>query len=300
MSDAISAQVIALGFFDGIHIGHAALIQRAKERAAELGCTPAVLTFDIHPDQLVSGVPVPLINSSAGRLDILERLFGIRNVIIVHFDDQLRKMPWDTFLCTLRERFGAVHLIAGHDYRFGYKGQGTAARLREKCAELGLGSDIIPAVVLDGVEVSSTHIRKLIAEGQIEEANRFLGHPHTLVDTVRFGYKFGRTIGAPTINMMFPDGVLIPAFGVYAAKVCYRGRAHNAVTNIGIRPTVGGREGVTVESFILDFHDDLYGREVRVDFHKFLRPEIRFDDVGDLKAQIQKDKDAARAYFSAL
>ncbi len=293
-----SKRVIALGFFDGIHIGHAALLRRTVERAAEIGAVPSALSFDTHPDTLVYGKPVPLINSAAGRADLIRRLFGIDNVIFIHFNRQVMQMPWQEFVQTLIREMDAAWVVVGHDFRFGWKGEGNSERLQDYCAEHGLGCDVIPPVMHDGIVVSSTYIRDLIEAGEIERANAFLGHPHTLVDTVHYGYRLGTKMGTPTINMKFPDGVIVPRHGVYAAKaVLEDGSEHMAVTNVGVRPTVSGENRVSVESFILDYSGNLYDRQVRIEFFAFLRPEMKFPTVEDLKLQILKDADTTRAYF---
>ena len=151
--------------------------------------------------------------------------------------------------------------------------------------------------LLDGVRISSTHIRELLEAGETEEANRFLGHPHILSGTVVPGRQLGRTIGIPTANLLLPEGVVCPRFGVYACKAIVDGREYPAVTNVGVRPTVSG-EGVTVEPWLLDFEGDLYGQTVRVEFYKRLRDEIRFDSLEALKDQIHRDAEATRAYFA--
>lgn len=293
-------RVIALGFFDGIHIGHAALLERTVQRAREIGAMPSVLSFDIHPDTLVFGKEVPLINSAAGRADLIRRLFGIENVIFIHFDRSVMQMPWQEFVQTLIQEMDAAWVVVGHDFRFGWKGEGTAQRLQDYCADLGLGCDIIPAVTLEGRVVSSTYIRELIENGDMERANQFLGHPHTLVDTVHYGYRLGTKMGTPTINMRFPDGVLVPRYGVYAARaILDDGSEHMAVTNVGVRPTVSGEDRVSVESFILDYSGNLYDRQVRIEFFRFIRPEMKFPSVDALKAQILKDAETTRAYFES-
>lgn len=293
-------RVIALGFFDGIHIGHAALLERTVQRAREIGAASSVLSFDIHPDTLVFGKEVPLINSAAGRADLIRRLFGIENVIFIHFDRRVMQMPWQEFVQTLIQEMDAAWVVVGHDFRFGWKGEGTAQRLQDYCADLGLGCDIIPAVTLEGRVVSSTYIRELIEEGEMERANQFLGHPHTLVDTVHYGYRLGTKMGTPTINMRFPDGVLVPRYGVYAARaILDDGSEHMAVTNVGVRPTVSGEDRVSVESYILDYSGNLYDRQVRIEFFRFIRPEMKFPSVDALKAQILKDAETTRAYFES-
>ena len=291
-------RAIALGFFDGVHIGHGALLNKTRERAEEVGATPSVLSFDIHPDTLVFGTEVPLINSAIGREELIRRLYGIDNVVFLHFNRHMMQMPWEEFAASIVEELNIAWIVVGHDFCFGYKGQGTAQRLKLWCEERGIGCDIIPAVKLDGEIVSSTAIRGLITEGRMEEANRLLGHPHTLADTVHSGYHLGRKLGTPTINMYFPEGVLIPRFGVYASKVCLeQGGEHVAVTNVGVRPTVGEGNRVSVESHLLDYSGNLYGRQARVDFYSFLRGERKFDSLEDLSAQIHVDAENARKYF---
>ncbi len=292
-------RVVALGFFDGIHIGHAALINKSKEMARRLGAEPAVLTFDMHPDTLVKGVEVKLINSPFDRKDIIRRLFGVTDIIFIHFDEKMMKMPWEEFIDRLVADFNVCGLVAGHDFRFGYKGQGNTELLKEKSAKLGIDCEIIPEVSVDGIIVSSTHIRKLISEGDIEGANRFLGHPHVLTDMVCHGHKFGTSMGFPTINMRFTEGVIIPPYGVYATRVQLQGenKKRLSVTNVGVRPTLGGVDAVSAESYILDFSGDLYGQRVRVEFLKMLRPEQKFNSVEGLKAQIDRDVAATREYF---
>lgn len=293
-------RVVAIGFFDGVHIGHAALLSMAKQRAEESGAIPSVVSFDVHPDNLVLGAETKLITSAIGREDLIRRLFGIENIVFLHFNRHMMQMSWEEFIAALVEELSISHIVVGHDFCFGYRGEGTAEKLRLWCEEKGLGCDVIPAVSLDGRIVSSTYIRKLIEDGQIEEANRYLGHPHILSDTVHSGYHLGTKLGAPTINMFFPDGVLVPKHGVYATRVCLeRGERYYAVTNVGIRPTVGADNRVSVESHLLDYSGNLYGRQARVEFYAFLRSEIKFASFQELGEQIVRDAEAARAYFAA-
>ena len=184
-------RAMALGFFDGVHIGHAALLDKTKQRAAEIDAMPSVLTFDVHPDTLVFNAEVPLINSAIGRKDIINRCFGIDNVVFIHFNQKVMHMDWREFIDELINELDIAWLVVGHDFCFGYKGLGTAPRLKEYCAEKGVGCDIIEPVCRDGIVVSSTEIRKLIQNGEIEKANEYLGHPHMLSDTVRSGYHLG-------------------------------------------------------------------------------------------------------------
>ena len=291
-------RVIALGFFDGVHRGHGELLKKTRQRAEEIGAMPSVLSFDVHPDTLVFKKKVPLINSAIGREDLIRRYYGIDNVVFLHFNQHVMHMPWKEFIDSLIAELNIAWIVVGHDFCFGYKGEGTAARLREYCEGRGIGCDIIPALSVDGRVVSSTYIRELIADGDIETANRFLGHPHTLSDTVHSGYHLGTDLGAPTINMYFPDGVLVPRHGVYATRVIIEdGSGYIAVTNVGVRPTVSSSGRVSVESHLLDYSGNLYGRQARVEFYAFLRGEVKFGSYEKLAAQIKKDAASARAYF---
>ena len=293
-------KVMALGFFDGIHVGHAALINKIKQRAEETGAEPAVLTFDVHPDNLVFKKTVPLINSAEDRENILSRCFGIDDVVVIHFNQRVMHMDWQDFIDELIDEMNLRWIVVGHDFCFGYKGLGTAEKLKAYCAERGVGCDIIPAVCRDGVVVSSTLIRQLIETGEMEKANEYLGHPHTLTDVIRTGYHLGTKMGTPTINMSFPQGVIIPRHGVYAAMAYIDGQEYMSVTNVGIRPTVSDSGNVNVESFLLDFCGNLYGHRARIDFYKFLPPERKFDDVNELAAQIKSDAQTTREYFERI
>ena len=295
---AQTKRAIALGFFDGVHAGHGELLKMTKRRAEEIGATPSVLSFDVHPDTLVFHKEVPLINSAIGREELIRRCYGIDNVVFLHFNQRMMRMPWEKFIASLIAELGVAWIVVGHDFCFGYKGEGTAARLSEYCAAHGVGCDVIPPLMIDGRIVSSTYIRELITAGDIETANRFLAHPHTLTDTVRSGYHLGTDLGAPTINMSFPDGVLVPRHGVYATKVFLEdGSRYIAVTNVGVRPTVSNGSRVSVESHLLDYSGNLYGRQARVEFYDFIRGEIKFASFEELSEQIRRDADSAREYF---
>lgn len=298
---SIKEKVIALGFFDGVHLGHAALLRRTVEAAAQRGVTPAVFTFDRPPKEVVTGVPCPLINSAEDRRELVRRLYGIQEVIMVPFDREMMTTPWDKFVTDiLVGRYHAVHLVAGHDHHFGHKNQGSPELLLEKCAELGLGCDIIPKVEVGGITVSSTYIRRLVELGQISRANRFLGHPHTLTGSVRHGRGIGSSRLYPTANLIIPPHVLVPSHGVYVTRATLpEGASYAAVTNVGTRPTVNNGTDITVEACLLDFEGDLYGKTLRLEFFEHLRDEVRFDSLDALKAQIAADAEATRQYFAA-
>ncbi len=290
--------VIALGFFDGVHRGHAELIKMAKLRAEEIGAIPAVLSFDVSPESVIAGHSVPLIGSTETRTFIVRQYFGVENVIIYHFDKTTMEMPWENFIDSLIEKYSAVHLVIGHDFHCGYKGEGDPSRISQYCKEIGIGCDVIPKYMLDGITVSSTYIRELILSGDIERANHFLGHPYIYAGIVRDGHKVGRRLGTPTINLEGDDlSLVFPARGVYATKVMLDNVEKPAVTNIGTRPTFSKDEKLSIESYILDYDGDLYGKYVRVEFYKYLRPEKKFDSPELLREQIAKDTDEAKQLF---
>lgn len=289
-------RVLALGFFDGVHLGHTALLRKAREQADRLNAPLCVLTFDVHPDEVVFHTPVPLLNSRSDQRSLL-CANGADEVRYLHFDTQMMCMPYEAFFQKiLIEQLNACHIVCGHDFRFGNKGEGTAQLLRQLCEKNRIGCDIVEAVRFAGQIVCSTQIRSLIEQGQVEQANFLLGHAHFLTGVVEPGKQIGRSLGIPTANICFEKGVLIPKFGVYACRVFLNGESLRAVCNVGTRPTVNG-SSVTVEPWLFDFSGDLYGKTLQVSFCRFLRPEQKFDSLDALREQILLDCESARAYF---
>ena len=285
--------IYALGFFDGVHMGHQALLHACRHLAERSGCIPGAVTFAAHPEALVQGKAPLLINSIQDRGWLLCGLGQLQQLVTLPFDAALRSMPWRDFLEMLQREHGAAGFVCGDDFRFGYRGEGNAQLLGDYCRENGLPWAVVPAQSCDGIRISSTHIRTLLAEGNVEEAARFLGHPHILSGTVVKGRQLGRTIGIPTANLTLPEGVICPKFGVYACTAVTEGKQYLAVTNIGTRPTVGGHH-VTVEPWLLDFAGDLYGKPLMLSFHAFLRPEQKFDSLEQLQAEIRRNADQTR------
>lgn len=287
--------VLALGFFDGVHLGHGGLLKKTREVANRLGLPAAALTFDTHPDTLVFGAKVPLLNTPEERKYLMQRLYGIDQVLTLHFDRVTMEQPWQEFVRkTLVQKYRAAHVVCGHDYRFGAGGRGTPEKLAEECARLGLGFDCIPEIRLEGQTVSSTLIRSLLEGGETAKAVRFLGHPHILTGTVISGRHLGRTLGIPTANLSVSEGILVPKFGVYAARAVFDGQTRPAVVNIGVRPTVDGHT-VTVEPWILDFDGDLYGHTLRLELTDYLRPEQKFASLEALKAEVLRNAETVRS-----
>ena len=287
--------IYALGFFDGVHLGHQALLKACRELADQYGCQAGVVTFGNHPDALVQGNAPRLINSLSDRKRLLKE-FHMDEVLELPFDEALRAMPWQDFLAMLRQQHGAVGFVCGEDFRFGHKGAGNAENLKAFCQERSLPCTVVPEQKLGDVTVSSTHIRGLLEAGSMEEAVRFLGHPHVLSGEVMTGRKLGRTLGIPTANLWIPEGVICPRHGVYACRAILDGEAYLAVANIGSRPTVGGHR-ITVEPWLLDFSGDLYGKTLALEFHTFLRPERKFDSLEELRQEIRKNAAQTREFF---
>lgn len=287
--------IFALGFFDGVHVGHQALLSRCCALASQLNCQAGVVTFLGHPDELVTGKKTPLINTYEDRRRLL-KAYGMETVVELPFDENLRKLPWQEFYQMLRCRYGAAGLVCGADFRFGYRGQGNAALLLQVCENDGIPCSVIPQQTLEGIPVSSTYIRSLLEQGNIEEAERFLGHRHIFTGTVVKGQQLGRRLGTPTANLGLPQELLCLPFGVYICRAKGEEIDCPAVTNIGIRPTVGG-EGVTVEPWLLDYEGDLYGRELTLEFCRYLRTERKFPSLAELQEEILKNGEQTRKFF---
>ena len=286
--------IYALGFFDGVHIGHQALLAACRDLATANHCKAGAVTFAVHPDALVSGNAPTLINTIEDRTGLL-KAYGMDEVVVLPFDKDLMNTHWASFLTALVAD-GAAGFVCGSDFRFGAGGSGTAKKLSAFCEKQQLPYAIVPQQELNGIRVSSTHIRELLAAGDVENATRFLGHPHVFTGEVVAGKGLGRTIGVPTANLQIPEGILLPKKGVYACIAHVNGKNYPAVTNIGNRPTVDG-DHITVEPWLLDFAGDLYGQTLTLIFYRYLRPEKKFASLENLKAEIQKNAAETRKIF---
>ena len=293
-------RVIALGYFDGVHRGHQALMEKAVERAKQIGGTSAVFTFDVHPDSVVLGRQVPLLTANAYRREEIKKFGGVDEVIFGHFDEKMQHMDWRDFIHKmLIGQFGARWIISGRNNRFGYKGQGNADGMAVECEKAGIGYDCIDDVLVDGIVVSSTYIRQLISQGDMEGAAHFLGHPYTVTGVVEHGRKVGTgVLKVPTVNLRLPAEMALPPYGVYAARVLVDGQGYIAATNIGVKPTFVDGGAPTIEPHLLDFAGDLYGKLIHVELHKFLRPERQFESVEALRAAIAENVQQTRDFFS--
>ena len=287
-------RIYALGFFDGVHVGHQVLLRRCRELARQFGCESAAITFDAHPQSLFSKDPPALLGTVQDRLRLL-RHYGMDRIDCFPVTKEVMSTPWEDFLEMLLSA-GAAGFVCGYDFHFGFRGEGTAEKLEEFCRRRCLPCVIIPEQTLKGQRISSTLIRGLIEQGRMDCAVSFLGHPHMLTGTVRHGQQLGRRLGIPTANLVIPGGVVVPKFGVYACRAVIGEKSWPAVANVGIRPTVSG-SGITVEPWILDYSGDLYDREITLEIHKFLREETKFPDLSALQQQIRLDAEQTRHYF---
>ena len=286
--------IFALGFFDGVHLGHQALLKACRELADQCRCGTAAITFDAHPQSLFSDSVPTLISTAHDRQQLL-RSYGMEHIHSFPVTKEVMSTPWEDFLEQLIAQ-GAVGFVCGDDFRFGHRGEGNAQKLHLFCDARKLPCIIVPEQTKNGKRISSTLIRSLIEGGDMESATGFLGHPHMLSGSVHHGQKLGRKLGIPTANLLIPDGIVVPKFGVYACRAVVDGCAYPAVANVGTRPTVSG-SGITVEPWILDFEGDLYGKEITLEFYRFLREETKFPDLPALQRQIHADAEVTRQYF---
>lgn len=285
-------RVIALGYFDGVHRGHGALLRAARRLADELHCSAAAMTFDTHPSVLLGEGPVELLSTLEQRRLLMTRLYGMDEILTLPFDRAMMTMSWKRFAETYLA--GAKAVVCGYDFRFGHRGEGTAELLAAYCRARGIAAEVIPPVTWEGEVVSSTGIRRLLRDGETDRAMAMLDHPHLLSGTVKSGNHIGRQWGIPTANLPLPAGVLVPAWGVYAAKAEADGVVCDAVVNIGEHPTVGLAPAPQAEAWLLDYSGDLYGKNLRLWLAARIREERQFANAEELTEEIRRNAAQAR------
>jgi riboflavin kinase / FMN adenylyltransferase len=292
--------VLALGNFDGLHRGHAKILDRVRRRAGERGGTPAAMTFDPHPPRVVRPDKAPpLLMTTEQRLEALGRA-GMQGVAVVRFTHEMSLWDPETFVRTvLVEWLHVVEVWVGANFLFGHDRAGTFSVLRALGARYGFRAEKIDPVRYKDFVVSSTRIRRLLGEGRVDEAGALLGHHYFIDGTVARGAGRGRELGFPTANLQTANELLPPA-GVYATAAAIDGIAYPSVTNVGMRPTFGDLDRLQVETHLLEGGRDLYGVDVRLSFVQRLRDERRFPDVDALRAQIEADCRAARRLFGRI
>lgn len=288
---------LALGNFDGVHIGHQAVIGAAVKLARRWDLLPGAVVFQEHPQKALRGRSPARLCADGMRLRAFENA-GAQAVCVLDFEELKALSPEAFVEQILVRRLHARALACGYDYRFGGGGAGNAGQLRSLCRRYDIRFAMADEVDFGGLPVSSTRIRSALEEGRTEEANAMLGRPFGFDFTVVGGDRRGRKLGAPTINQFFPQGFVVPKFGVYASKTLVEGRWHPSVSNIGLRPTIG-TQSLRSETFIMDFSGDLYGQNIEVALLHFLRGEVRFDSLDALRAQIAADAQAVRNLVQA-
>ncbi len=284
---------ISLGKFDGLHQGHRYLLDQVK-KAGEQGLKSVAFTFDISP-RTVSEKNVKVLLTNREKEQIFED-FSPDCVVECPFTDELRRMEPYEFLKMLTTQINVKQIVAGKDFHFGRDRKGGYEELIKYADEFGYETVIVDKVQDKGADISSSRIRSLITAGDMEEAARLLGYPYFLISEVTHGTHLGTSMGIPTVNQIPAPNKLLPPNGVYASRVTIAGQTYAAVTDVGVKPTIGDNHPVAVETHILDYESELYGSEIRVSFLKYLRPEKKFSSVDDLRAVISSDIKQAHAY----
>ncbi len=278
--------VIALGTFDGVHIGHRMLINNVLDLAQKNSAIPMVYTFKNHPLSIIGKAP-ELILTADERNEEIEKC-GIDNIYCVEFNKEYASiLPYD-FIKMIVESFKPIAIVVGFNYTFGKNGKGNVDTLKKYEDELGYKLYVVDEVRLGNVTVSSSAIRRLLKAGDIKNVNKMLGRNYTLSGCVVKNKQIGRTIGFPTANIETDKQKVLPSYGVYETRTIYNGKTYNSITNIGNNPTVNG-EKTTIETHIIDFSGDIYGKTIAVDFIDRIRGEIKFNSIEDVKEQIKKD-----------
>ncbi len=289
--------VITIGTFDGVHIGHQAILEKLAQRAREVGGESVLITFDPHPRLVLSqqNASVELLSSLAEKLEALSHV-GIDNVVVVPFTPAFANMSASSYVRDfLITHFHPHTFIIGYDHRFGYKREGNFHLLEKLKTEYDFLLEEIPVQEIQDLAISSTRVREALHQGNISKANDYLGRPYTLRGLVVHGEQRGRRIGYPTANIVCDDiHKLIPANGVYAIRAWVNTKTYIGMMNIGIRPTVSHANKRSVEAHLFDFHDNIYGETLRIEMMQRLRDEQKFDSIDALRAQLDQDKSQAQ------
>ena len=284
---------LTLGKFDGIHKGHQKLLSKVTSFAPFM--KSVVFTFDVNPALAVADKEGTILTTNEERKAVVER-FGIDYLYECPFTDEIRNMKAADFVRKIVEDLNVRYIAVGADFGFGHNREGDYRLLQNMSGQLGFKVEVVEKEKFEGREISSTYIREVIAQGDMETAEKLLGYPYTVKGVVGYGRQLGRTIGIPTTNIIPIKHKLLPPNGVYVSKVHIEGEPHMGVTNIGVKPTVGDENEKGAETFIFDFDKDVYGKNITIELHKFIRPEKRFENIGKLKEQMEKDIDFVRKY----
>ena len=291
---------VAIGVFDGVHLGHQQVIRQTLADARQHEGVPVVITFDRHPNAVVApGRVPPMLHSLPQKLRAIESL-GVANTLLIRFDRAFSEQTGEQFIRSLALDFGHLHSVCvGSEFTFGHKRSGNVALLKQLGAELKFIVHGLAAVSLDGEPVSSTRIREAVRTGDLDSASQMLGREYSIAGSVIRGDQLGRKLGFPTANLEVA-GLILPPNGVYAVHARLRGREHRGALNLGFRPTLASpTPRLQCEVHLLDFAEEIYGEELELTFATKLRDEQKFPDLAALQSQIHRDLAAARACFSA-
>ena len=291
---ALAPSVATIGFFDGVHLGHRHLINQVKMAAALNGWCSSIITFPVHPRQVIQSNYQPsLLSSPEEKVELLGTT-GIDNCILLPFTRELSQLTAREFMQLLYDNYKVRMLVIGYDHRFGHNRAETFEDYCRYGRELGIHIMQATAYTQEQDKVSSSVIRRALLSGEISTATKYLGYNYFMQGTIVSGYQVGRKIGFPTANLQVDFcNKLIPAIGVYAVRVSVNGQNYKGMLNIGHRPTINNGTDLSIEVHILDFEGDIYNQPMRIEFIDFLRPEAKFQSVDELVLQIQKDKEAA-------
>ena len=295
---ALPPTVATIGFFDGVHLGHRNLINQVKIAASQCGWCSSIITFPVHPRQVIQSDYQPkLLSSPEEKIELLSQT-GVDNCILLPFTQELSKLTAYEFMQLLYDKYKVRMLVIGYDHRFGHNRAETFEDYCRYGRELGIHIMQATAYTQEQDKVSSSAIRRALLSGDVMTAQKYLGYNYFLEGTVVSGYQVGRKIGFPTANLRVDfSNKLIPSIGVYAVCVYVAGQQWKGMLSIGYRPTINNGNDLSIEVHILDFQGDIYNQKMRLEFIEFLRPEIKFDSIDELIAQMHKDKEETIKVF---
>ena len=286
--DTRKESVVTIANFDGIHKGHQVLIETATEYAKKNNVISTVFTFNNHPVNYFKPNSIKNIITNNDKIKILKTM-GVDYIINIPFDEYMTKISgYDFVKDILIDKLCAKKIIVGHDFTFARNKEGNIDLLKELSKKNGFLLEIVNPVKIDDIRISSSYIRKLILDGKVEDARKYLGRNYKLSGEVIHSKKLGRTIGFPTANISIDENIIIPKVGIYATKVYVNGTIYYGATNVGYNPTVNGNK-LSIETNILEFNDDIYGKIITIEFLERIRDEKKFNGIEELKEQLQKD-----------
>lgn len=292
VSDA--EKVVALGTFDGVHLGHQTVLEIAQTIAMVEKLTACAVSFLNHPLSVVGNGAPEMLTLPAEKALYASRC-GIAEMQLMPFTKEFASMEAEDFVRMLAQEYHAKHIVVGENYHFGAGGVGDIALLDKLSKEMGYVLHVVPKVQVAGMDVSSSCIRKLLSEGDVRRAAVLLGRAYTIGGPVVHGRRIGHKMGYPTINIAIPEGKLLPKYGVYFGYADIAGESYRAMFNLGVKPTVGSDEP-TLEAYLIDFEGDIYGEAARVSFVARIREERKFASIEELSEQIKKDVKKARSF----